>query len=693
MSKKLLLLFVVLTVCSCLVAVEALLPAEVLALQQSVVARGGGVDCVNQVRCQQIDDVWKLVAPKIDASTKVFDPKVGSFVEYETLYRELEVVEGTALGESTSSLGTGISSAGVFANCDLTSYTETEARGKYTGGSLDKGVALSKKKYLNPRRSQNEHFGTIEMVNTLEAAACHVYNTVGKAKMVVHDLSLKDGGDIRGHTSHENGLDVDLGFYYFEKNTLTNRFVAPCRTETITKTFTDETGKQRTVTTKKCVAGTLVSTFTDSRALEANWQFLRAAAKVYDLSLVFVDSIIITALKDHVERTGQKAEWDRLGFNRFMNEEEGHHNHYHMRLKCPKNDVTCRDNRGNEHFSSKDIADLHRGKVAIGGSAGGGVVVSGRAAAGQSSFSAGSCSSSGHEVISEGASQDVLGIWTKATENLNGRSWMGKLSENSDRDVIVIVPCATDLKKEFEMVYFFHGHDGFSEDDMGPRVVSQLSEMSDRNVVLVYPRFAWSKSIRDRSVGESASLRRSPLDLVGLHARVSEILGEKFLKEAIQVVPSRIVVVGHSAGGAVIKQTAQNGGLLGIGVDEIRLSDSDYYSAAKGVWDSFLESSPSVSLFMLVQDPSRKDAHAPTANAIDFMREKMGMNGWSHKLCKDWKNACGGPDKFTTPGQFTSLDFEGKPALTFRRENVHYTPIKASHKEIGKRSIMWESVS
>ncbi len=57
--------------------------------------------------------------------------------------------------------------------------------------------------------SSSARWGTGSAVGQLEAAAAE-FKATGNGKMSVGDLSLEHGGDISGHASHEDGLDVDL---------------------------------------------------------------------------------------------------------------------------------------------------------------------------------------------------------------------------------------------------------------------------------------------------------------------------------------------------------------------------------------------------------------------------------------------------------------------------------------------------
>jgi peptidoglycan hydrolase-like protein with peptidoglycan-binding domain len=63
--------------------------------------------------------------------------------------------------------------------------------------------------YSNPPNYHRAHWGTAETIAGLERAAARVY-TAGLGPVAVGDISREHGGDIAGHTFHEEGLDADV---------------------------------------------------------------------------------------------------------------------------------------------------------------------------------------------------------------------------------------------------------------------------------------------------------------------------------------------------------------------------------------------------------------------------------------------------------------------------------------------------
>ena len=63
--------------------------------------------------------------------------------------------------------------------------------------------------YSNPPNYDRAHWGTAETVAGLERAAARVY-AAGLGPVAVGDISVEHGGDIDGHTFHEEGFDADV---------------------------------------------------------------------------------------------------------------------------------------------------------------------------------------------------------------------------------------------------------------------------------------------------------------------------------------------------------------------------------------------------------------------------------------------------------------------------------------------------
>jgi len=124
---------------------------------------------------------------------------------------------------------------------------------------------------------------------------------------VIGDMSARDGGRLKRHTSHQGGRDVDLGFYY-------------------------KSGKGSWF-----VPGTAAN-----MDLAPNWALVRALVVRTDVEAIFLDTRIQRLLYNYALSVGEERAWlDRVfGFAKGSREAiiwhvAGHRTHYHVRFYNP----------------------------------------------------------------------------------------------------------------------------------------------------------------------------------------------------------------------------------------------------------------------------------------------------------------------------------------------------------------------
>jgi penicillin-insensitive murein endopeptidase len=86
-------------------------------------------------------------------------------------------------------------------------------------GHLENGQRLEASEHIHHVERFAEHgrfFGTPGLVGLLERAARAIAEAHGPSRLNVGELSQEGGGDVVGHRSHENGRDVDVGFYLLD---------------------------------------------------------------------------------------------------------------------------------------------------------------------------------------------------------------------------------------------------------------------------------------------------------------------------------------------------------------------------------------------------------------------------------------------------------------------------------------------
>ncbi len=86
-------------------------------------------------------------------------------------------------------------------------------------GKLERAVLLAQGPHIRyvTEYAKTGHFhGTWQLVQLLERAAHSVARRVPGSRLSVGEISAEKGGNLPGHASHENGRDVDLGFYMLD---------------------------------------------------------------------------------------------------------------------------------------------------------------------------------------------------------------------------------------------------------------------------------------------------------------------------------------------------------------------------------------------------------------------------------------------------------------------------------------------
>jgi penicillin-insensitive murein DD-endopeptidase len=86
-------------------------------------------------------------------------------------------------------------------------------------GRLEGGVPLplhGSGYRFDPRKSPERRHGTVELVQALVRATGAVHEKLPGNELTIGDLSLRDGGSIAGHASHQSGRDVDVMFYLLD---------------------------------------------------------------------------------------------------------------------------------------------------------------------------------------------------------------------------------------------------------------------------------------------------------------------------------------------------------------------------------------------------------------------------------------------------------------------------------------------
>jgi penicillin-insensitive murein endopeptidase len=181
-------------------------------------------------------------------------------------------------------------------------------------GCLAGGVQLpeSGPTWQAMRLSRNHHWGNPVTIDFIEDLSRTAYG-LGWKGLYVGDVGQARGGPVKGHASHQSGLDVDIWY------------TPPPRLD-LTRSDRERLG------------ATIVRA-SDQRHVNANWTpthgaLLEAAARDPRVERIFVTAPVKLALCETATR--RDAAWLRK-----VRPWWGHHDHFHVRLNCPRGEPGC----------------------------------------------------------------------------------------------------------------------------------------------------------------------------------------------------------------------------------------------------------------------------------------------------------------------------------------------------------------
>jgi penicillin-insensitive murein endopeptidase len=166
-------------------------------------------------------------------------------------------------------------------------------------------------------KSKDRTYGHPSLVLMLERSAKQVGKAFRGAKLVVGDLSSKDGGPLSGHHSHQSGRDVDLAFYARDP-------------------------KGRIVQPTKYVAYGADGKAKDGSGLvfddAVNWALVESFAKDHraGLAYLFISRPLKARLIAYATKHKKKHLKEVQALFMQPDNAEPHDDHFHVRIRCPK---------------------------------------------------------------------------------------------------------------------------------------------------------------------------------------------------------------------------------------------------------------------------------------------------------------------------------------------------------------------
>lgn len=156
-------------------------------------------------------------------------------------------------------------------------------------------------------------WATEETVQALTSTITKVFRAFPNSpRLPIGDISVRFGGYLTPHLSHQAGRDVDIGYYYQKDQRWYRRATA------------------------------------DNLDLARTWAFVRAVITETDVEMLLIDHSIQALLRDHAARAGEDAQWLELIFKGkgsvppLVRHAKGHATHIHIRFYSPLAQETAR---------------------------------------------------------------------------------------------------------------------------------------------------------------------------------------------------------------------------------------------------------------------------------------------------------------------------------------------------------------
>ena len=195
------------------------------------------------------------------------------------------------------------------------------AIGSYARGCLAgaKPLATDGPAWQAMRLSRNRNWGHPKLVALVERLAKETQKHDGWPGLLVGDISQPRGGPmLTGHASHQVGLDADV-------------WLTPMPDRRLTAKEREDTSAISMLGPDKLSVDPKI--WTDNHV-----RLIKRAASYPEVDRIFVHPAIKKALCDGASKTGPDRSWLRT-----VRPYWGHHYHFHIRMGCPKDSASCKD--------------------------------------------------------------------------------------------------------------------------------------------------------------------------------------------------------------------------------------------------------------------------------------------------------------------------------------------------------------
>ena len=228
-------------------------------------------------------------------------------------------------------------------------------------------------------------------------------------------------------------------------------------------------------------------------------------------------------------------------------------------------------------------------------------------------------------------SQTIVQQWESAVkkQKLTGTTWIGTTNSNGmvdpkhpsgKRSTIIFAPSTTDFSLPVEIIYFFHGYGGFSDNkEFSQRIIPKSKALAEagRNFVIVVPEMPWTHVTYKKYKSKSGSPWVGRDDFGKFHFEVAELLKASF---SSKLNVGYISVIGFSAGGKSLYNAAKRG-FNNIKPNKITFADASYASSWLDMVWAYVSKNPEVEFNILTS----KKANQTNAQAEKFFNETKAL--------------------------------------------------------------------
>ncbi len=198
-----------------------------------------------------------------------------------------------------------------------------QVHGTYTNGYLvdPSELLLEGFGFIKIFRQRGHQFGADQLVDLIMKMSSKVKNAFSfSERLQIGDMSSEKGGQLGGHSSHQNGLDVDISYLRKDKREQDPWFTAGSKTG-FDESFVDNSG------------------FSKNFDVERNWFVLKEFVKTGKVQRIFVDGILKAGFCKYTKSKGIYEE--NIEVLRRLRAWPLHDDHMHVRMFCPAGSNAC----------------------------------------------------------------------------------------------------------------------------------------------------------------------------------------------------------------------------------------------------------------------------------------------------------------------------------------------------------------